>query len=240
MLDEHLVGMIQLNLKKEWADERIFQNPRCEEIYNAIISLAEKMGIVDKYSPFYRTKMQPRIQMLLGDSHTLQVDKKGNIVIKFPDYYEQFDVKPSRQEMRTYESLPDGTMKRTVEIKENEEQEIIISKINQDGIETEKTVQKIRDGKIKKVTITRLEGYPHIVKVLQDNKVKYYDISQTEHLEDIQMEGAMPIVEDEIRKLDPTDEIRILEKTKWIPYKKGIRDMYGVKENIEINKGRGE
>lgn len=240
MLDAHLVGMIQLKLEKEWANERMFQNPRCEEIYNIIISLAEKLGIVDKYSPSYRIKMQPRMQMILQDSHSLQVDNKGNIIIKLPDFYDEFDEKPSRQEKRAYESFPDGTMKRTVEIREKEKQEIIVSKINQDGIETEKTVQKISEGKVKEVTITRLEGYPHIVKALQDNKVKYYDVSQTEHLEDIQMEGAMPIAEDQIRKLDPTDEIRILEKTNWIPYKKGIRDMYGIKENIEINKGRGE
>lgn len=235
LMGQYLRKMVQEELKNKNINEEILNNPRSKEIGDILISLVEKMGnISQEYIPLYESQMQARMKIILQSIDCLQVDNNGNAIISFEEFNNRYLKKEEQKNNGTitYEILAEGTMARTTE---SQQEGKTISIMDQFGIERGKKVQK--DGK--EIMITRLKECPHIVKVAKAGEEKYYDISQTENPEDIQIKGAEEVSQGQIKQLDEVSKIRMREKVDT-HYKKGIKSMYGIEDSLGENIGRGE
>lgn len=231
-MEKNYISPIILNeLKKEYAYYKILSNPRISEIEELTFSTAENMGLLpeNRNCLQYRIRIIPRIEMLLS-SHFLKVDRMGNIIVTLPFKWPQ-----DEQEIITYMIDQEDVMKRIKEkTVKGKIEEKIVSYINEEGIEIKQEISN-RKGMIH---LERMEQYPHIVRANVRNREEYFDISNLEHPEDISVKGAVKKNKDEISEISNVDKIRIVEKTKNTPYEDGIKNMYGMKK--EINKVQKE
>lgn len=233
---QYLRTMLEKELKERNVNNNILQNPRIKEIGDVIISLLKQMGDIrpDLYAPLYESQMKSRLAVLLQTTNCIIVDENGSININVEEFNMKYLNKSEGKDCITFEMLADETtLART---SKNDKDGKIISIFNQMGIEKGKKVEKDE----KTLMITRLKEYSHIVEVSKDEEKKYYDISQTEHPEDIQIEGAIEITKDQIKELDSISKIRMIDKVKYTPYKEGVKVMYDIEESLEENKEREE
>lgn len=211
-------------LAQEYVDGNLLRNPRSEEINDTIFEIAESMGLLpkDRTCIEYKMRILPRLRMVL-DEHTLSVDERGRVIISMPD-------RETEKETRIYELIENGRMRKTIQIVEVESKEIymkVVSHINELGIEEEKEIYKAGKSPVR---VERLQEQPHIIKTSIDGKEEYYDISQSRHPEDIEIEGAVRIKKEEIREITQVGKLRILAKVHYTAYENGIRSIYGIND----------
>lgn len=241
MRESYLAPIIEYRLKREFANERIFRNPRITEVNDITIDLAKETGTVFMYEPgsiLYEEKLRKMVEYYIDNPTYMEVDKYGGIKINLPEYM-SFDNDYNKQEHVRYESEGAGRISRTkfrvekgVDIGQKTMNEH--SLYDENGIEMQKELTIVSKMEETRKKYIRVEGKPHIIQEtdLATGEIRFLNMVDSEHFEDLDIEHAKEIKESEIKDLTPVEKIRISERTSRSVYGEGIKKLLGMQVNM--------
>ena len=239
-------------LRNEFCNSLFFQNPRIIDVVDHIEKVCVQMYQYDATyitsDLIYIRKILPRIQMLLRSPETLKVNEQGNIRISLPLLQEDERGNQMKQKDVQYNIIKEGMEKVTIwDYRRYGLNRIFKSTryvYDQKGIERQREIEMLnRDEKSVKTTYCfqdRLEGNPHIVRVITNSKpmrqkgqISYYDIQHSRNIEDLDVDEKHPIQKERIKELTEEQKKEIVKFANPI-YQKGIKDLMGLKIEQEV------
>ena len=232
-------------LEKQFCSLRLLRNPRTIDVVDEIERKAIRMympniSYVEDY--IYAKCIIPRIQMFITSGHNFKVTDEGNIILLLPLLENGLGGEHEKRKEIQYNAIEDGMEK--VSIFDYRRYGIdrlfksIRSVYDKNGIEIERQIEMLKRDEESVQTLyffkERLKEYPNIVKITQSSrpskqngKVNYYDIRNSEHVENLDEKEEDKIEEKDIKPLTEREKEYIISQTYPI-YRYGMSKLVGI------------
>ena len=234
-------------LNREFCNSSLLENPRTiEDIVNQLEKYwihLESPKIPHVSDIEYVSRILPRIEMLVDSNHHFKVTDEGNILVSLPLLREDGKGNHETQKEIRYNRLEDGMEKVSIFDHRRHGTDRMFKNIryvyDTKGIETERELEMLIRNQDASKTIyffkERLPGYPHIIKVTANSKptkekgrVNYYDIRDSQQIEDLNQKEGKKIKEKDIQELAEEEKKEVMQRQRKPIYQEGLRSLLGI------------
>lgn len=239
-------GEIFSKLEREFCNPLLLSNPRKMDIVDQLENYC-----IQWYSPDrnmlseveYKESILPRMRMLYDIDYHFRVTDERNVLISLPLLQEDdYGRQETRKEIQ-YNKIDKGMEKVSILDYKRHGIDRIFKSVkyiyDANGIELERQTEKLKRDSEESKTIyifkERLKDNPHIIKITKNYKqtkengqVSYYDIRNSQHIEDLDEKQGKRIEEKDITGLTEDEKQDIVKRKQDSVYQKGIRSLMGI------------